>query len=298
MADKAFALSPISASGVTPSQADYDAISEAFMETARGRWFLSEYARRNRNADTELVLDAVTRIERSLAAQKNPPPDGVADILAAVTTIVSIARERIEGALDGAAIGQALAVPRKSARVIREISWGLRESGADGRICGLLDAQVDAITGACDDFPVHGFRDGVLKALDHALAQIGELGEGKFPDPANAPASLAAARRKQQAAQTKSAPVADTALAHATPVAKAAEPLPTPAPARFPGANPVGGTFTASIDGHLGTTLGASQSLGASLLANGIVPKPAGPRPDPLAPIRRMSSAEKIAFFT
>src|SRR3954464_2392390 len=70
MADEAFALSPISARAALPSEEDYAAISEAFMETSRGRWFLTEYARRNRNADTRMVLDAVARIEQSLAAQK------------------------------------------------------------------------------------------------------------------------------------------------------------------------------------------------------------------------------------
>ncbi len=63
MADEAFALSPISARAAQPSEADYDAIQEAFMETSRGRWFLGEYAKRNRNADTRMVLDAVARIE-------------------------------------------------------------------------------------------------------------------------------------------------------------------------------------------------------------------------------------------
>src|ERR1700722_71967 len=70
MADDAFALSPISARAARPREEDYDAISEAFMETSRGRWFLSEYARRNRNADTRMVLDAVARIEENLAAQR------------------------------------------------------------------------------------------------------------------------------------------------------------------------------------------------------------------------------------
>jgi hypothetical protein len=42
----------------------------------------------------------------------------------------------------------------------------------------------------------------------------------------------------------------------------------------------------------------ADQSLGASLIASGIVPKPAAPKVDPLAPIRRMTQAEKIAFFS
>ena len=66
MADEAFALSPISARAAQPSEADYEAIREAFMETSRGRWFLGEYAKRNRNADTRMVLDAVARIEETL----------------------------------------------------------------------------------------------------------------------------------------------------------------------------------------------------------------------------------------
>ena len=70
MADEAFALSPISARAVLPGEEDYAAIAEAFMETSRGRWFLTEYAKRNRNADTRMVLDAVARIEQSLAAQR------------------------------------------------------------------------------------------------------------------------------------------------------------------------------------------------------------------------------------
>src|SRR3984885_12354623 len=68
-ADEAFALSPISARAALPGEEDYAAISEAFMETSRGRWFLGEYAKRNRNADTSMVLDAGGRIEQSLAIQ-------------------------------------------------------------------------------------------------------------------------------------------------------------------------------------------------------------------------------------
>src|SRR3979411_182560 len=85
MADEAFALSPISARAAQPREEDYDAISEAFMETSRGRWFLGEYAKRNRNADTRMVLDALARIEQTMAAQRQPAPDsGLADALAAI----------------------------------------------------------------------------------------------------------------------------------------------------------------------------------------------------------------------
>jgi len=39
MANEAFALSPISARATQPSEEDYDAISEAFMETSRAAGF-------------------------------------------------------------------------------------------------------------------------------------------------------------------------------------------------------------------------------------------------------------------
>src|ERR1700743_2130050 len=89
MANQAFALSPISARATLPSEEDYEAIREAFMETARGRWFLDEYAKRNRNSDTRMVLDAVARIEQTMAAQKQPPPVVVDRLPAALVSIRS-----------------------------------------------------------------------------------------------------------------------------------------------------------------------------------------------------------------
>ena len=45
---------------LTPiSEAEYEPIEAAVMETARGRSFLSEFARRNRTADTTILLDAI-----------------------------------------------------------------------------------------------------------------------------------------------------------------------------------------------------------------------------------------------
>ena len=140
MADEAFALSPISARATQPREEDYDAISAAFMETSRGRWFLTEYAKRNRNADTRMVLDAVARIEESLAAQKQPDPQSsLPEALAAIRLAVEEARAAASAALDGLAPEESLAPVRKGARVIREIAWRLREIGADSRICDLID---------------------------------------------------------------------------------------------------------------------------------------------------------------
>src|ERR1700689_828047 len=149
MADEAFALSPISARAAQPSEEDYDAIQEAFMETSRGRWFLGEYAKRNRNADTKMVLDAVARIEETLAAQKQPEPepeperDPLLDqMLASFRAALTEARQAATTAVGDLALEQNLAPVRKGARVVREIAWRLREIGADGRICDLIDSQV------------------------------------------------------------------------------------------------------------------------------------------------------------
>jgi|GEM_PF-4733169 len=57
------------------TNSDYDAIESAIMESSRGRWFLSEYARRNRYAETKLLLLA---IYNSLAYHANQI--GAADV--------------------------------------------------------------------------------------------------------------------------------------------------------------------------------------------------------------------------
>src|ERR1700730_8228082 len=113
MADEAFALSPISARATQPSEQDYDAIREAFMETSRGRWFLGEYAKRNRNADTRMVLDAVARIEETLAAQKEPARDpGLAEALAGIRAALDEARAAATAALGDLALEDNLAPVR------------------------------------------------------------------------------------------------------------------------------------------------------------------------------------------
>ena len=169
MADEAFALSPISARAAQPSEEDYDAISEAFMETSRGRWFLGEYAKRNRNADTRMVLDAVARIEETLAAQKQPEPPpttGSPEAMAAIGGAVDEAQATASAALDSLALEENLAPVRKGARVIREISWRWREIGADGRICDLIDSQIGAIEASCGQIATVDPQGALSAAFD------------------------------------------------------------------------------------------------------------------------------------
>ena len=442
MADEAFALSPISARAVQPSEADYDAIREAFMETSRGRWFLGEYAKRNRNADTSMVLDAVARIEETLAAQNKPARDPALDeALAAIRAALDAARIAASAALGDLPLGENLAPMRKGARVIREISWRLREIGADGRICDLIDSQVGAIEDASGKLAaidpalalnaafeliegritafdanhgsvtaaeaVEGAQTSSLQsaAETHSFAPAEEEEMAASPAPANAldvargdlaedeavkdmakdmaeaqadsvagedevasrdhaapseeaEASVETAEAFADAADAyeaqdeavldmiaaeMAAPDADEAYVppgmkldedeaaeppeaedKAEPVVVAAERTlpaaitdqlppetvvlsPDAAPESYTGPSPepslassVGASPDSSRDSNFGSSPGSSpgSSLGSSLIANGIVQRPRVTRPDPLAPIRRMSQSERIAFFS
>ena len=183
MADEAFALSPISARAAQPNEQDYDAISEAFMETSRGRWFLGEYAKRNRNADTRMVLDAVARIEQTLAAQKQPEPapvvdNGLAEAVEAIKAALHEAKAAASAAIDNLALEQHLAPVRKGARVIREISWRWREIGADSRICDLIDSQVSAIEASCGELATADPHSELSAAFDLIGRQIAAFDDG------------------------------------------------------------------------------------------------------------------------
>jgi hypothetical protein len=208
MADEAFALSPISARATLPGEEDYAAIAEAFMETSRGRWFLTEYAKRNRNADTRMVLDAVARIEQSLTDQREETLEREASLqrlqqeeglsaqqaaeavaaaaaaqerlteaLAAIRSSVEAAEESAVEALDSLALEQRLAPVRKGARVLREIAWRLREIGNDGRICDLIDSQVTVIEMGTDQFSSEEARAALRAAFAALQGRLVEFGD-------------------------------------------------------------------------------------------------------------------------
>jgi hypothetical protein len=409
MADEAFALSPISARASQPREEDYEAISAAFMETSRGRWFLGEYARRNRNADTRMVLDAVARIEENLAAQKQPAPDnGLAEALVAIRSAIDEARVAALATLDGLALQESLAPVRKGARVIREISWRLREIGADGRICDLIDSQLSAIEAGCGQIASADGRSGLSAAFDLIEQRIGALddsdttrafssevdtgsreenasnkeeqrAEDAVPSPSPAPpdeapaaavvtASAASAASDPEAATNISA-LPDEAVVAAPEVADvppeaadahddavldmvafemaasdpwdaddaayadpadaddgdilSAEPPSAKPPTIAQAPEPAAVSAMASVvQPSLEPSLSRPSferpvepwpvepwpepslepsfepSLGATLIANGIVRRRNQSAPDPFAPIRRMSQAEKIALFS
>jgi hypothetical protein len=418
MPDEVFALSPISARAVQPSEADYDAIREAFMETSRGRWFLGEYAKRNRNADTSMVLDAVARIEETLAAHRQPstPDDRLLDALRTIRSAVDQATEATAAAFDSAALETTLAPIRIGIRIIKEISWRWREIGADGRICDLIDSQLDAIEAGCGEIVERNPRAALIAAFndikksidafadmetgDEALQDSGEATIAASPPPASLPAAdhiaptsdpgsvgLAIAEPASVQAISTSGllavedssldaavgpadePVEMTASAEfevAQPATEIAEevreatvdpqaeaqdeavlelvaaemsapdssdfdeypasenddiivtmrsaevsgtdqsPQPVGAPVRppivhpFPHATPPASfqPTPSLVAPEVPPPPAIEPSLGSSIIAHGLLQPPKVPANDPLAPIRRMSQAEKIAFFS
>src|SRR3974390_665423 len=59
-----------------PTEGDYEAFCEALSASARGRSFLAEYARRNRNADTEQLLAVIENLQATVAISTSPEARG------------------------------------------------------------------------------------------------------------------------------------------------------------------------------------------------------------------------------
>jgi hypothetical protein len=173
----------------TPSEQDYEAILGAVVETARGRWFLDEYARRNRYADTRQVLDAIERIEARLRGDTATPHERVRFDL--IEMAKAIARTRAEIAAIkpdaehdgkiGAASVELDAIVRATesatsdvlaaAEQIQEIAWTMREADSDPAVCDQLDARATEIYTACSFQDLTGQR--IHKVIDvlHYLEQ-------------------------------------------------------------------------------------------------------------------------------
>ncbi len=186
---------------LTPlSDADYESIEQAVVETERGRWFLSEYARRNRNADTEVLLSAINRLEGLMSPDRSG--QGLERLrfdLIEMAKAISRTKNEISaiipqgehaqqsrlgqasGVLDGIVRSTEKATQDilESAERMQEVAWTLRENGADSELCDSLDRHATNIYTACSfqDLTsqrivkvVHVLR--YLEARIHAMIEI------------------------------------------------------------------------------------------------------------------------------
>ncbi|KAB1074679.1 hypothetical protein [Methylobacterium planeticum] len=156
-----------SLTAIEPSE--YDLIESAMSESARGRWFLTEYARRNRSADTDMLLGAIHRLE-SVVTSERGPTEGVGRLrgdlmemanaiartkaeIAAISapeqdqTRLSVASEALDAIVR--ATERATTDILGAAEEVQEAAWTLREHGADASICDGLDRHATQIYTAC-----------------------------------------------------------------------------------------------------------------------------------------------------
>jgi chemotaxis protein CheZ len=182
------------------NEADYEAIEAAVMETARGRWFLAEYARRNRHADTTMLLKALDRIESTIGGTKTVEPverirfdlvEMSKAIARTKTEIASIKPDADDHGKFGEASEELDSVVQATEKAtsdilacaerIQEIAWTLREQGVEGEVCDLLDANATEVYTACSFQDITGQRTrkviNVLRYLEDRInAMIGIWG--------------------------------------------------------------------------------------------------------------------------
>ncbi|MFL5122870.1 MAG: hypothetical protein ACJ8C8_20685, partial [Microvirga sp.] len=152
----------------TIGEAEYEAIEAAVMETARGRWFLAEFARRNRTADTQVLLDAIGRLEQAVVAERSAQDlDRLRFDLMEMAKAIAMTKAEIAAirphdhphshlvvaseALDAIsrATERATSDILGSAEHIQEAAWTLREDGANAALCDELDRRATEIYTAC-----------------------------------------------------------------------------------------------------------------------------------------------------
>jgi chemotaxis regulatin CheY-phosphate phosphatase CheZ len=152
----------------------YDQIEAAVKETSRGRWFLEEFSRRQRNSDTLAVLSAIEALQRSITLRSDTQParplvmpaGGVdaQDILELARVIAKAQAELRALRLDGedaqtSASDELEAVVTttesatssilSAAERVQEQAWTMRENAIDIDACDTLDACATEIYTAC-----------------------------------------------------------------------------------------------------------------------------------------------------
>lgn len=169
-------------------ETDYEAIAAAVMETERGRWFLQEYARRNRNADTQSVLTAIEKLEKQISENDSAPKEATSiallghDLIDLAGAISQVKKEVSELGGQGndpdhfnsatveleAIVDQtesATSEILEAAEKIQEVAWVLREEGASQTQCDIIESKIVDIYTACSFQDLTGQRSNKVVQL-------------------------------------------------------------------------------------------------------------------------------------
>src|ERR1700731_613175 len=151
-----------------PDEAGYDAVHAALMATERGRRFLTEFADRNRHADTTAIVSAIARIEATLRGDGPPRADATGDLME-----IAAAVDRIEAAI----ASSATPAPEVSAAIERllDIAFMLHERPVEATLCDGLDAAIREISAA--NMRSESTAAGIREAADLVRALAGRVRE-------------------------------------------------------------------------------------------------------------------------
>ncbi|WP_245298618.1 hypothetical protein [Methylobacterium platani] len=186
---------------------EYDVIEGAMLETARGRWFLGEYAKRNRTADTDMLLQAIGRLENAVIGERTPAGmERLRFDLIEMAKAISRTKSEIAAihapdqdqsrlgaaseALDGIVrtTERATSDILQAAEEVQEVAWTLRETGADSRVCDRLDHNATQIYTACSFQDLTAQRTSrivnTLRYLEQRLTAMIEIWASEDDPPA------------------------------------------------------------------------------------------------------------------
>lgn len=159
---------------------DYEAIEAAVSETPRGRWFLAEFARRHRAAETDRLIETIERlfatagearkaalsehVERDLEDMRRSIEEAQRDIAAVKPRGDLNVRQGAANDPDAIAMAAERATLDMLAAVERlhEISDDLRQRNADGDLCDEIETHARGIFMACSFQDMTGQRTARL----------------------------------------------------------------------------------------------------------------------------------------
>jgi hypothetical protein len=246
-------------------------------------------------AFTEAPQDIAEAIEPEAAVDATMEAAGVAEAFSVLEQAMdaalgpeTVAESQI--APEDAAFAEPAAEPADFAEVTDEFSL---DAAAEAEDEAILEAIALEMAAPDPEF------DEIIEPVEMA-ATIPEpvVAEAAVPVAAEMPAPIAPEPAAVAVVEepVEEAPIAMESLARLTSAIAeaAAEVMEQPAPAM---------AATATFGAAPTTTLPMPSpvpeaSLGATILASGILQKPRAAANDPMAPIRRMTQAEKIAFFS
>jgi chemotaxis protein CheZ len=159
---------------------EYAALEALLSASSRGRWFLAEFVRRNRTAETDMLLEAITKLEVAVLKPQRQvvAPNNVLAELVEMSEAISRTRREIAQIKPPYQFDKQLTTATEeldriveatekatseilgAAEEIQEVAWTLREKGTGIELCDRIDQRTTDIYTACSFQDITGQRTG------------------------------------------------------------------------------------------------------------------------------------------